>query len=136
MIHWINVKWLTHTLICSTTSTWKRRDNNLLVIIQWQWLLTSSQGWYRMKNQNPSYFIKRSCIAHANPRNVCCDFPFFEKFFAATITGKSKQHFDCCSIILKFNVEGKKLSKLYRYIYKGRENEEKYALIPVDIKGC
>ena len=67
---------------------------------------------------------------------TCGDFLLLETCFAVRITGKSKQHFDCCSIILKFNVEGKKLTKLYRYIYKGRENEEKYALIPVDIKGC
>ena len=60
-----------------------------------------------MKNQNPSYFIKRSLIAHADPRNVCCDFIFLETFVAVRITGQSKQHFDCCLIILKFNVEGK-----------------------------
>ena len=30
---------------------------------------------------------------------------------AIRTTGKSK-HFDCCSVILKFNVEGKKINKL------------------------
>ena len=67
---------------------------------------------------------------------MCGDFLFLETFFAVRITGKSKQHFDCCSIILKFNVEGKKLTNLYRYIYRGRENEVKYVLILVDIKQC
>ena len=40
------------------------------------------------------------------------DFLFPETFFAVRITGKTKQHFDCCSIILKFNVQGKKLTNL------------------------
>ena len=66
---------------------------------------------------------------------TCSDFLFLETFFAVRITGKSKQHFDCCSIILQFNVEGKKLTKSCRYIYKGRENEVKYVLIHIDIKG-
>ena len=56
---------------------------------------------------------------------TCGDFLFLETFFAVRITGKSKQHFDCCSIILKFNVEGKKLSKLYRYIYIKGERMKK-----------
>ena len=38
-------------------------------------------------------------------------------FFAVRITGTSKRHFDCCSVILKLNVEGKKFTNLYRYIY-------------------
>ena len=66
---------------------------------------------------------------------TCGDFLFLETCFAVRITGKSKQHFDCCSIILKFSVEGKKSTNLYRYIYRGRENEVKYVLIHVDIKG-
>ena len=48
---------------------------------------------------------------------TCGDFLFLETFFAVRITGKSKQHFHGCSIILNFNVEGKKLTNLYRYIY-------------------
>ena len=85
-----------------------------------------------MKNQNPSYFIKISYIAHANPSNMWCDFIFLQTFFAIriTCTGTSKGYFDCCSVILKINVEGKKLTNLYR----GRENEVKYVLI--DIEGA
>ena len=45
----------------------------------------------------------------------CGDFLFLETFFPVRITGKNKQHFDWCSIILKFNVEGKQLTNLYRY---------------------
>ena len=40
---------------------------------------------------------------------TCSDFLFLETFFAVRITSKSKQYFDCCWIILKFNVEGKNL---------------------------
>ena len=92
--------------------------NFIIIMVNWEWLLTSSQGWYIMKNQNPSYFIKRSYIAHANPSNMWCDFIFLQTFFAIriTCTGTSKRHFDCCSVILKINVEGKKLTNLYRYI--------------------
>ena len=59
---------------------------------------------------------------------TCGDFPFLETCFTVRITGKRKQHFNCCSIILKFNVEGKKLTNLYRYIYRGSENKVKYVL--------
>ena len=67
---------------------------------------------------------------------TCGDFLFLETCFEVRITGKRKQHFDCYSVILKFNVEGTQLTYLYRYIDKGRENEVKYMLIHVDIKGC
>ena len=48
-----------------------------------------------------------------------CDVILFslKHFFAVRITGTSKRHFDCCSVILKFNVEGKNLTNLYRYIH-------------------
>ena len=56
-------------------------------------------------------FHQRSCIPMLT-LETCGDFLFLETFFAVRITGKSKQHFNCCSIILKFNVEGKKINKL------------------------
>ena len=52
--------------------------------------------------------------------------------FAIRITGKSQQHFDCCSVILKFNVEESqhnKINQISEFLLKNSNTTEIYSVI-------